>query len=650
MNNMCIVRSLSLPQRLFYCLFHPLLLIFFTSIIITIWSTFSVIDVTIAKTFHTETKWNNTVVTSVSISTITTTATETSVATYQPTYSASIYSLNNSYIDGRLDQYFDSKLRSIASVVSTDMQEKFQSYADDLLNDKQQLITEKISLETESIKSVLELNNTIFNELLAKSNLINVTWSEISEDAMTLDQDSISQLAQNLFLNSFMFDNVFQNYSSKLEFLRAFNDTITDFPIQLSANNTLDLSYLQTSTDWIQLKQNFTTNLQSQISTVSGNTTTAKSSASISKRSLNNNSEESNDFDAVKNKLFHRCQKMTIIFTVLYFALVILIMIVERIKFQLENQQINLAISQIDDSTGCTNFTQYNNILRNLITTLNLSVLYPVVYQLTKLMNQKILKRNTKESNEKKAKRSKLFYCNWWLFSSGVYLWIFGLLMILIHWQIVSRLTSFAVPEPSALKKRSENLSYKRELWADANITTAVDGVINDSIDLLCENFQLEINERFLPTNLTSQADPSLEAQSMEILSSWGNATNTQFEKYINGSSQDWQETNVRFEPLLSTNSVTVFMNRYSVPANSVAGANSSFATDIQKYGIIIKETNVTDTSVGALSLLGKRQVEEQEQKQKNSPSSHTIFKWGLLITCLVILLHHLLTFIIIRL
>lgn len=100
---MCIVRSLSLPQRLFYCLFHPLLLIFFTSIIITIWSTFSVIDVTIAKTFHTETKWNNTVVTSVSISTITTTATETSVATYQPTYSASIYSLNNSYIDGRLD-------------------------------------------------------------------------------------------------------------------------------------------------------------------------------------------------------------------------------------------------------------------------------------------------------------------------------------------------------------------------------------------------------------------------------------------------------------------------------------------------------------------------------------------------------------------
>ncbi|CAI4065585.1 hypothetical protein SUVZ_09G1240 [Saccharomyces uvarum] len=650
MNNMCIVRSLSLPQRLFYCLFHPLLLIFFTSVILTIWSTFSVIDVTIAKTSHTKAEWNETVVTSVSISTITTTATKTSVATYQPTYSASIYSLNNSYIEKRLDQYFESKLRNIASVVNTDMQAKFLSYADNLLNDKQQLITDQINLETESIKSVLELNNTIFNELLAKSHLINVTWSEISEDAMTLDQDSISQLAQNLFLNSSMFDNVFQNYSSRLEFLQAFNDTITDFPIRLSANNTLDLSYLQTSTDWIQFRQNFTTNLQSQIYILSGNTTNVKSSASITKRSLSTNSEENGDFNAVKKKVFHRCQKMTIIFTVLYFALVILLMIVERAKFQLENQQINLAISQIDECTGCTNYTQYNNILRNLITTLNLSALYPVVYQLTKLINQKILKKNTKESDGKKAKRSKLFYCNWWLFSNGVYLWIFGLLMILIHWQIVSRLTSFAVPEPGALKKRSEPTSYKRELWADANITTAVNGVMNDSIDLLCENFQLEINERFLPTNLTSQADPSLGVQSMEILSSWGNATNTQFEKYLNGSSQDWQKTDVQFEPLLSTDSVTVFINQYSVPVNSVAGANSSFAIDIQKYGIIIKETNVTDTSAAALSSLGKRLIEEQEPKQKNSPSPHTVFKWGLLITCLVILLHHLLTFIIIRL
>ncbi|KOG98855.1 pheromone-regulated protein PRM2 [Saccharomyces eubayanus] len=650
MNNMCVVRSLSLPQRLFYCLFHPLLLIFFTSIILTIWSTFSVIDITMAKTYHTKTEWNNTVVTSVSISTATTTATETSVTTYQPSYSTSFYTLNDSYIEERIDQYFESKLRNISSVVNTDMQAKFESYTDDLLNDKQQLITDHISSQTESIKSVLELNNTIFNELLAKSHLINVTWSEISEDAMTLDQDSISQLAQNLFLNSSMFDNVFQNYSSRLEFLQAFNDTITDFPIQLSDNNTLNLSYLQTSADWVQLRQNFTRNLQSQISILSGNTTNTKSSASITKRSINNNSEENSDFIAIKRKVFYRCQKMTIVFTVLYFALVVLLMIVERIKFQLENQQFNLVISQINDSTGCTNFTQYNNILKNLITTLNLSALYPVVYQLTKLINQKILKRNAKESNERKAKRSKLFYCNWWLFSNGVYLWIFGLLMILIHWQIASRLTSFSVADPRALNKRSEPLSYKRELWADVNMTTAVDGVINDSINLLCANFQLDINERFLSTHFTFQADPSLRAQSMEILSSWGNATNTQFEKYLNDSSQNWQKTDVQIEPLLSTDSVTVFMNQYSVPLNRVAGASTSLAIDIQKYGIIIKETNVTNNSVATLSSLGKRLVEKQEPKQKNSPSSHNVFKWGVLIACLIILLHHLLTFIIIRL
>lgn len=231
-----------------------------------------------AKMSHAQVKRNDTVSTFASISTATatatttatTTATMTAVKTQHAIYSANSYSLNKTFIDNTIDQYFESKLRSIESTVGTDMQEKFKSYTDDILDNKQKLINDQISLETELIKEVLEVNNTIFNELLTKSQLINDTWNEISEDAMTIDKDSISQMASNLLLNYCMFDSIFGNYSRKLKSLQNFNGTITDFSTQLDASSTLSLNFLRNSTDWLQLKRNFTANLQNEISILSG--------------------------------------------------------------------------------------------------------------------------------------------------------------------------------------------------------------------------------------------------------------------------------------------------------------------------------------------------------------------------------------------
>ncbi|CAI4399539.1 BDN_1c_G0027040.mRNA.1.CDS.1 [Saccharomyces cerevisiae] len=223
---------------------------------------------------HAQVKRNDTVSTFASISTATatatTTATMTAVTTQHAIYSANSYSLNKTFIDNTIDQYFESKLRSIESTVGTDMQEKFKSYTDDILDNKQKLINDQISLETELIKEVLEVNNTIFNELLTKAQLVNDTWNEISEDAMTIDKDSISQMASNLLLNYCMFDSIFGNYSRKLKSLQNFNGTITDFSTQLDASSTLSLNFLRNSTDWLQLKRNFTANLQNEIFILSG--------------------------------------------------------------------------------------------------------------------------------------------------------------------------------------------------------------------------------------------------------------------------------------------------------------------------------------------------------------------------------------------
>ncbi|EHN01933.1 Prm2p [Saccharomyces cerevisiae x Saccharomyces kudriavzevii VIN7] len=649
MDNVRLIKSLSLPQRLINCLFHPLLLIFFTSVILTIWGTFSVIDATMIKTSYMKIKKNDTeIATVVSISTTTATSTTTLVTTHQPTSSASIYSLNKSFIDDTLDQYFEGKVKDVASQIDTDMQEKFQLYTDNLLNNKQQLITNQISLETESMKNVLGLNNTIYNELLTKSQLINETWNRISEDAMTIDEESISQMASSLFLNYSMFDDIFQNYTTRLNFLQVFNDTITDFSLQLGTNTTFNLNFLQTSTSWDQFKKNFTETLQNEISTLSGSTTNVKPPTTLAKRSFEISEEEKNAFNAVKSRILRMCRKMTIIFTAIYVAFVVLLMIIERIIFQLENQQINLVMSQINNFTGYTSFTQYNTIVRGLIATLNLCVLYPFPYHFTKLINQKILKRGPEQIDGKKVKRSKLFYCSWWVFSNGVHLWLFGLLMLLVHWQIVSRLTSFEVPYSPKLDKRADPLLYKREVWTETNTTTAVEGLINDSISLLCENFQLEVNERLVPDSLSFPADHSFKNQSMNILSLWVNDTNTQFEKYLNESSQDWNGIDLSIGPLVSTDSLTEFMDQYSMPTNKLTKTNASFALDIQKYGIIIQGTNVGNNSVGAPSSLAKRHEVEHEQIMVSS--LHTVYKWGLLIICLTILLHHTLTFIILKL
>lgn len=656
MNNVHIIKPLSLPQRFFSCIFHPLLLIFFTSVILTIWGSFSVIDITMAKMSHAQVKRNDTVSTFASISTATatattsatTTATMTAVTTQHAIYSANSYSLNKTFIDNTIDQYFESKLRSIESTVGTDMQEKFKSYTDDILDNKQKLINDQISLETELIKEVLEVNNTIFNELLTKSQLINDTWNEISEDAMTIDKDSISQMASNLLLNYSMFDSIFGNYSRKLKSLQNFNGTIADFSTQLDTSSTLSLNFLRNSTDWLQLKRNFTANLQNEISILSGGSTEVTSSTSIIKRSLKTNSEENSALSAVKNHVFRKCKRMTIIFTVMYFAFVILLMAIERILFQLENQQVNLVMSQINGLTGQTNFTKYNKVLKSLITTLNLSALYPIPYQLTKLINQKILKREPEKIDDRKVKKSKLFYCNWWIISNGAHLWLFGFLMLLIHWQIVTRLTNFEVPSLPTFHKRAGPSLYKREVWTDGNITTTIEGFINDSVSLLCENFQMEVNEKFITANLSLQTDPNLKVQSTDILNLWVNDTNTQFEKYLNESSQNWQGIDLQVEPLLGSDSINEFLGQYFLPTYEVTNTNSSFALDIQKYGIINRGINITNASVAALSSLSKRQIKDKEQKQ--TYFLHTVYKWGLLAVCLTILFHHMLIFIILKL
>lgn len=656
MNNVHIIKPLSLPQRFFSCIFHPLLLIFFTSVILTIWGSFSVIDITMAKMSHAQVKRNDTVSTFASISTATatatttatTTATMTAVTTQHAIYSANSYSLNKTFIDNTIDQYFESKLRSIESTVGTDMQEKFKSYTDDILDNKQKLINDQISLETELIKEVLEVNNTIFNELLTKSQLINDTWNEISEDAMTIDKDSISQMASNLLLNYSMFDSIFGNYSRKLKSLQNFNGTITDFSTKLDTSSTLNLNFLRNSTDWLQLKRNFTANLQNEISILSGGSTEVTSSTSIIKRSLKTNSEENNALSAVKNHVFRKCKRMTIIFTVMYFAFVILLMAIERILFQLENQQVNLVMSQINGLTGQTNFTKYNKVLKSLITTLNLSALYPIPYQLTKLINQKILKREPEKIDDRKVKKSKLFYCNWWIISNGAHLWLFGFLMLLIHWQIVTQLTNFEVPSLPTFHKRAGPSLYKREVWTDGNITTTIEGFINDSVSLLCENFQMEVNEKFITANLSLQTDPNLKVQSTDVLNLWVNDTNTQFEKYLNESSQNWQGIDLQVEPLLGSDSINEFLGQYFLPTYEVTNTNSSFALDIQKYGIINRGINITNASVAALSSLSKRQIKDKEQKQ--TYFLHTVYKWGLLAVCLTILFHHMLIFIILKL
>ncbi|AJR44691.1 Prm2p [Saccharomyces cerevisiae YJM1248] len=652
MNNVHIIKPLSLPQRFFSCIFHPLLLIFFTSVTLTIWGSFSVIDITMAKMSHAQVKRNDTVSTFASISTATatatTTATMTAVTTQHAIYSANSYSLNKTFIDNKIDQYFESKLRSIESTVGTDMQEKFKSYTDDILDNKQKLINDQISLETELIKEVLEVNNTIFNELLTKSQLINDTWNEISEDAMTIDKDSISQMASNLLLNYSMFDSIFGNYSRKLKSLQNFNGTITDFSTKLDTSSTLNLNFLRNSTDWLQLKRNFTANLQNEISILSGGSTEVTSSTSIMKRSLKTNSEENNALSAVKNHVFRKCKRMTIIFTVMYFAFVILLMAIERILFQLENQQVNLVMSQINGLTGQTNFTKYNKVLKSLITTLNLSALYPIPYQLTKLINQKILKREPEKIDDRKVKKSKLFYCNWWIISNGAHLWLFGFLMLLIHWQIVTQLTNFEVPSLPTFHKRAGPSLYKREVWTDGDITTTIEGFINDSVSLLCENFQMEVNEKFITANLSLQTDPNLKVQSTDVLNLWVNDTNTQFEKYLNESSQNWQGIDLQVEPLLGSDSINEFLGQYFLPTYEVTNTNSSFALDIQKYGIINRGINITNASVAALSSLSKRQIKDKEQKQ--TYFLHTVYKWGLLAVCLTILFHHMLIFIILKL
>ncbi|CAI4411319.1 AKH_1a_G0026240.mRNA.1.CDS.1 [Saccharomyces cerevisiae] len=652
MNNVHIIKPLSLPQRFFSCIFHPLLLIFFTSVTLTIWGSFSVIDITMAKMSHAQVKRNDTVSTFASISTATatatTTATMTAVTTQHAIYSANSYSLNKTFIDNTIDQYFESKLRSIESTVGTDMQEKFKSYTDDILDNKQKLINDQISLETELIKEVLEVNNTIFNELLTKSQLINDTWNEISEDAMTIDKDSISQMASNLLLNYSMFDSIFGNYSRKLKSLQNFNGTITDFSTKLDTSSTLNLNFLRNSTDWLQLKRNFTANLQNEISILSGGSTEVTSSTSIMKRSLKTNSEENNALSAVKNHVFRKCKRMTIIFTVMYFAFVILLMAIERILFQLENQQVNLVMSQINGLTGQTNFTKYNKVLKSLITTLNLSALYPIPYQLTKLINQKILKREPEKIDDRKVKKSKLFYCNWWIISNGAHLWLFGFLMLLIHWQIVTQLTNFEVPSLPTFHKRAGPSLYKREVWTDGDITTTIEGFINDSVSLLCENFQMEVNGKFITANLSLQTDPNLKVQSTDVLNLWVNDTNTQFEKYLNESSQNWQGIDLQVEPLLGSDSINEFLGQYFLPTYEVTNTNSSFALDIQKYGIINRGINITNASVAALSSLSKRQIKDKEQKQ--TYFLHTVYKWGLLAVCLTILFHHMLIFIILKL
>ena len=602
-----LLNSLSLPQRLVYCMFHPYLINSLFFALITTWTFHS---------FHTE----NSIIyqrSTASTSTIT-----SGLGVYNHKLSKNI-TLNLASVDTLAQQYMTSKSNSTVSYINEvienywyrDLQLQLVTWNDTLTNN--------IADNLQYFKNLQVYNEVIHDQLLSNANVINATLQKLAKTGLLLETSDNNnyneQLTNNFTLNYWFLDSLFGNVSGSIDSL----DTISQMVAlpnvlvptlkSVQYNNSESLA---TSLDIFKGKLNNISRLYANDSLVTN----------LKKRSLAEDDTAKSSSDRKTVRIY------TAVFIVVYIILVPILMVFEWIKFRWEkvlfNEQYSSMISELEDykinslqgSRKC--ILQLQNSMNNIIVHMFSNSLF-------KSFNVSL----------KRWKKTTAF--NQWIYTNGLQLWVL-FFNVVIYWEIIANISSTGTTSSNSTNGKSIGMSqepfnmYTNSSTAEVvtNTTTKIDTSYKknliDDVNYACMEFQTSAD--FLIYNMINN---QLWSENTGILSKLINSTNIQMKSLIHSLTSetssldiaDWTYQNVTVPislPNLSENNLTMSILTNAFEVTILDHLDIEMNTSTQKSS----EKQLSTSTVSSSSQL------------------HQIRKWSLIITTILIIFHHIMGYI----
>lgn len=453
--------SLSLPQRLVICIFNPIIVFIFASLLLTIWSDYVMIDLTVTKIegggVDSVSASSTALVTTTA--TVTTTTTTTAVSTASQSSFATYY-FDRDALEHVAQEYIEMRIKWVNATLSASYSSQLSQWQHSLDMWNVSLI-KAINDKREIYQNLLAYNQSIFNALYEKSKQINETWSLFSQTALSLEDTQ--QVFNNLSVNYWFATSIFSNVSQQLQVLNSFDcnskiPVIGFMPIDLNFDKSKQLDTSVTS---------FTNTLVNSL----------RENKYEAPRKRGNNLEASN------TSLKKRSRYFSIICLIMYFVSIGTLCIYEWLIFRIENSLFNSHMMEILDTITAeeTRGITLQQWVRKQTNKLCYTLTNPLLYRVANSIGSGL--------NESDSRWKYLSYYILWTLSNGKYLWIL-LFYTINHWQITSSLVSHQVSSAQGNFRREvtspltdSRLSLmKSTLEICSDFTFDVDKTIDDTL------------------------------------------------------------------------------------------------------------------------------------------------------------------------
>lgn len=603
--------TLSLPQRLIYCVFHPFILSFLLISLLTIWTTYIILIASVDSLSTSNVSTGTTGTELITTTTASPTATEVIPSLVSSTLSPTLvnsYSFNASIAQNIANDYIQQRLNyvnsSLYSYITLDIYPNWQQS----INIWNASLSDVANTKKLAYDYLLYCNDTITNQLYQQSDKVNNTLNLLSRSALTVGDANNQAIVANLSLNYWFLNDLFVNISQDVTILENFSQSIT---LPSISNATMNF-FPNITTNLFNFTVSNFTNALMNILTSSNSTSYSKlaHTGNLLKRSQN----IINVGNVDHSRLYKRCQILSVICVIFCLLSMIALCCFEWIKYRYERSSFNIHMAYMTEREELHHVNGESRIkaqqkIRELIQRLSFSIGEIFVYQVSNLINAGM------DIEEPRWKIVSHF--NWWIWSSGKNLWIL-IFYVVVHWQLVSSLanmtTDIDVETPSVVSKYTEFVSPKFTSYASNN------PLVYSRVVEACSDFETSF-ENTLNASTINQLEVVLAEQAADI--------NSQIDKLANTISivttPSWENLN------------------YSNPINLQSIVGNTNITGQLSYNILSQAVS-EDVSLGITeykqpNFLSKR--ESNSEIVRSIPLWESLYRWGILTILIVTLIHH---------
>lgn len=607
--------TLSLPQRLIYCIFHPFILSFLLISLLTIWTTYIILIALLDPLSTSDVRTGT--IGAQSITTTTATATVTATKVTSSAVSSTLvnsYSFNTSIVQNIASDFIQQRLNdansSLYSYVTQDIYPNWQQSIGDWNASLSNIAnTKKLAYEY-----LLSCNDTITTQLYQKSIKINDTLDLLSQSALIVGNTNSQGIIANLSVDYWFVSDLFANISRDMETLANLSQSVT---LPSVSNATMNFFPNITSNFFNSTVLNFTNALM-DIQT--SDNFTLYSKLASTRNLLKKRSETVITVgDVDQSRLYKRCQILSVICIIFCLFSMIAFSCYEWMKYRYERSSFNIHMAYMIDREESSHANDASTIkaqqkIRELTQRLSFSISEILVYQVSNLIKAGM------DIEEPRWKRVSHF--TWWICSSGKNLWIL-LFYVVVHWQLVSSVSSLAnITTDIDVDTSSVVSKYTGLVPREVTSYPSNNPLVYSMVVEACTNFEASF-ENTLNASTTSQLEATLAKQAADI--------NSQINKL---SDTITVVTTPSWEDLNYSNSVNL---------QSIVGNTNT--TDRLSYDIlsqaVSEDVSVEITEEKQSNSLSKR--ENNSKIVRSIPLWKSLYRWGILAILIVITIHHVL-------